>query len=327
MSEIPAGLQPVSAQEIRMGDGDAAADFTEAWLRNRRFSANTREAYRRDVSQWLTWCALHRLDPLTVKFLHVNQWARDMEEPGDDRRPYSPATVARKMAAVSSWYAFLVKLEQMPANPAAVADRPMVDPDFSPTVSFSREDAAAMLRRAAEHGDPHLGVSAAVLATWMVTMGTRATETVEVTVGDLGHHDGHRTVQLRLKGGRQQTRAIPPPLAVMVDDYLTRRGAAPGERLFLGAGGQELTRHDLARFVRRLAVGAGVRDGHRISPHSFRHAWNSTARREGAMLEDRQRAMGHRDPRTTRRYDQRGNALIHDPALLVAAAVARDTDD
>ena len=32
-------------------------DFTEAWLRNRRLSAHTRAAYRRDIAGWLAWCA------------------------------------------------------------------------------------------------------------------------------------------------------------------------------------------------------------------------------------------------------------------------------
>jgi hypothetical protein len=45
-----------------------------------------------------------------------------------------------------------------------------------------------------------------------------------------------------------------------------------------------------------------------------------------AALEDRQVAMGHRDPRTTRRYDAADVALERDPSLLVAAAVAEPFD-
>ena len=55
------------------------ADFTEAWLRNRRLSEHTRDAYRRDVTGWLSWCAGHGLDPLRATFLDVNAYGRDLE--------------------------------------------------------------------------------------------------------------------------------------------------------------------------------------------------------------------------------------------------------
>ena len=41
----------------------SATQFTEAWLENRRLSDHTRDAYRRDVTSWLTWCAERGLDP------------------------------------------------------------------------------------------------------------------------------------------------------------------------------------------------------------------------------------------------------------------------
>lgn len=324
MSELVIG-EAVSGELVEL---DAAHDFTEAWLRNRRFSENTRDAYRRDIHRWLNWCAGQELDPLEVSFLHVNAWARSLEEPGDGRKPLAPASIARKMSAVSSWYSFIVKLGKLPANPAAVADRPAVDRDYSPTMSFTRDDAEAMLR-VVRHDDPYLGAIAPLVASWLIHMGTRATETSNIQIEDLGWHEGHRVVELTLKGGRRQRRPLPPPLAKQLDGYLAEVAAELGipvddldGPLFLNRRGEPLDRRDLARFVRRLAKEAKVAGAEKISPHSFRHAWNSMARRQGAKLEDRQDAMGHRDPRTTRRYDRAGRSLMHDPALLVAAAVA-----
>src|SRR3954453_5971467 len=90
----------------RTGD---LTDLTDGWLRNRRLSAHTRAAYRRDVTHWLRWCAGHDLDPMTASFLHVNAYARDLESAVDARsgRPASPATVARRLSGISSWYDFL----------------------------------------------------------------------------------------------------------------------------------------------------------------------------------------------------------------------------
>lgn len=315
---------------------EAAYDFTEAWLENRRFSENTQEAYRRDIHQWLTWCARCGLDPLEVTFLHVNAWARTLEKPAEDEdgqrpRALAPTSVKRKMGAVSSWYTFIVKLGKLPANPAAAADRPRVDPDYSPTVSFTRAEAIQMLEAAAA-GDPYLGIVAPVMAAWMVEMGTRATETTEIDLEDLGYDQGHRTVELTLKGGRRMRRPLPPALSALLDEYLQCRADLDGVEkeemagpLFVARDGEPLNRHDLARFVRRLAKAAGLPNANKISPHSFRHAFCAIAEGEGVSLERRQRAMGHRDPRTTQRYGQHLRALTDDPALVVAIAVARRT--
>src|SRR5215218_8217829 len=91
--------------------GDLGA-FTAAWLRNRRLSEHTRRAYQRDVAAWLRWCTDHGTDPLTASFLHVNAYARELESIVDGRsgRPMSPATMARRLSGVSSWYDFLVRL-------------------------------------------------------------------------------------------------------------------------------------------------------------------------------------------------------------------------
>lgn len=304
----------------------AAYDFTEVWLANRRFSPHTKDAYRRDIHQWLTWCAEHDLDPLQVRFLEVNAWARAMESPAEDehgraRKPLAPKSIARKMSAVSSWYTFITKLGKLPANPVAIADRPSVDRDHSTTASFTREDAGRMLEVSAR-GDEYLGACAPLLAAWLVDMGTRATETIRIMLDDLDYHEGFRVVWLTLKGGRRIRRPLPAPLVVLLDEYLLVRGDDPGT-LFLDRYGAPLHRFEVARFVKRLAKKAQLRNAEKITPHSFRHAWNSMAREAGATLEDRQDAMGHKDPRTTRSYDRAGRSLVHDPAMLVAAAVAR----
>jgi integrase len=235
------------------------------------------------------------------------------------------------MSAVSSWYAFLVKLNALPANPAAVADRPKVDRDYSPTVSFTHEEAARMLKAAAAR-DRWIGPVALPLATWLVELGTRASETARVRVEDLGWDRGYRIVHMRgMKGGRDRIRVIPPPMIPLLEQYLLWRASCDDCEveelrgpLFVTDEGFAMDRHDIYRFVRRLAREAGLPNADRITPHSFRHAWNGMARRRGAPLEDRQWAMGHKDPRTTRRYDRNDSALESDPSLLVAAAVATE---
>jgi site-specific recombinase XerD len=307
------------------------ADFTEAWLRNRRLSEHTRQAYRRDIAGWLAWCAGQDLDPLRASFLDVNAYGRDLESTVDPRsgRPFTPATVARKLSALSSWYDFLVKLGAVPANPVTGADRPRVSRDHSATVGLAPDEVDALLAAADAETGPTAARNRAALAL-LADLGLRVGELVSLDLADLGHERGHRSLRFTGKGGRPRRRALAPGTARAVDAYLAERAASgrlPADRvsgpLLVTATGARLDRHAVFRLVRRLARVAGLPAWSKLSPHSLRHAFATTARGEGVPLEDVQDAMGHADPRTTRRYDRDRHNLDRDPSYAIWAARAR----
>ncbi|MEV4202707.1 tyrosine-type recombinase/integrase [Micromonospora globbae] len=306
-------------------------DVTEAWLANRRLSAHTRDAYRRDIAGWLGWCAERDLDPLRVTFLHVNEYARALETTRSRHtgRPFTPATVARKLSALSSWYDFLARLRAVEANPVAGADRPRVDRDHSATVGLTPEEVDALLAAAEAETGPTAARNRAAIAL-LADLGLRVGELVSLDVTDLGAERGHRSVRFVGKGGKPRRRALTPGTAYAVDAYLAQRAAAEGVPvgeltgpLLVTATGGRLDRHAVFRLVRRLARAAGIPAWARLSPHSLRHAFATTARAEGVPLEDVQDAMGHADPRTTRRYDRDRHNLDRDPAYVIWAARSR----
>lgn len=73
---------------------------------------------------------------------------------------------------------------------------------------------------------------------------------------------------------------------------------------------------------RRLARAAGIEAWDRLSPHSLRHAAITLALDAGASLRDVQDYAGHKDPRTTRRYDHSRDSLDRNAAYVVAAYLA-----
>ncbi|MGC4798202.1 tyrosine-type recombinase/integrase [Micromonospora saelicesensis] len=326
-SDAPVLARPSAPPALPSGP----VEVTEAWLRNRRLSEHTRDAYRRDVTGWLRWCAGHDLDPLRATFLHVNEYARALESSVGARsgRTLTPATVARRLSALSSWYDFLVKLSAVPANPVSGADRPRVDRDHSATVGLTPEEVDALLSAA----DADTGATAvrnrAALAL-LADLGLRVGELISLDLTDLGTERGHRSVRFIGKGGKQRRRALTPGTAHAVDAYLAQRAAITGVPvpqltgpLLVTASGARLDRHSVFRMVRRLARAAGIPAWAKLSPHSLRHAFATTARSEGVPLEDVQDAMGHADPRTTRRYDRDRHNLDRDPAYAVWAARSR----
>jgi site-specific recombinase XerD len=320
--------------ELRLSGGGTVAipvqeyvDFTEAWLANRRLSAHTREAYRRDVQSYLAWCTANGVEPLQARFTHINEYARALESTVDPRsgRRLAPTTVARKLSGLSSWYDFLLKLQVVAANPVSGADRPSVSRDHSATIGMSPAEVDAMLRAAADDSSRHHAIIAL-----LADLGLRVGEVCRLDLADLGHERGHRTVRFTGKGGKPRRRALAPGTAAALDGYLADRARLAGVTVedlsgpvFVTTAGTPLDRHAVFRLVRRLAEKADIPSAAQLSPHSLRHAFATTARSEGVPLEDVQDAMGHADPRTTRRYDRDRHNLDRDPSYAIWAARAR----
>lgn len=303
---------------------DALDAFTDGWLANRLLSDHTRAAYRRDVGAWLDWCRARDLDPLAATFIHTNGYARDLET------TRGPATVARMLSGLSSWYAFLVKLGALPASPVTGADRPKVSRDQSATIGLTAGEVDQLLAAADQDHGPARTRTVAQLAV-LADLGLRVGELVGLDLADLGHERGHRTIRFTGKGGAPRRRALTPGSTAALDAYLAERAAAAGVPvdelragpLFVTATGARVDRHAMFRLIRRLAVAAGIPAAAKLSPHSLRHAFATAARSEGVPLEDVQDAMGHADPRTTRRYDRDRHNLDRDPSYVIWNARAR----
>lgn len=311
---------PHGAGDLRTLDLQA---LTDAWLRNRRLAEHTRAAYGRDIAGWLGWCAARDLEPTRATFLHVNEYGRTLESTVDGRtgRPLAPSTVARKLSALSSWYDFLTRTRIVDTNPVAGADRPRVARDHSATVGLAAEEVDALLAAAERDAGATARRSRAVLAL-LADLGLRVGEVIGLDIADLGQERGHHSIRFAGKGGTARRRALAPSTVAAIEAYLTLRGAEPGP-LFVTATGARLDRHAVFRLVRRLAKTAGIPAWANLSPHSLRHAFATNARAEGVPLEDVQDAMGHADPRTTRRYDRDRHNLDRDPAYTLWSARAR----
>ena len=134
-----------------VADADPMTLLVTAWLSARR-SENTRAAYGRDIGitpqrrpgrapSWLTWCRQHEVHPVTgVTALHVTQYARHLDDAG-----LSPASAARKLAAISSWYDWLARRGHIPASPAAGLARPCPGPR---TPALTPDQALALIHAA-----------------------------------------------------------------------------------------------------------------------------------------------------------------------------------
>jgi len=81
---------------------------------------------------------------------------------------------------------------------------------------------------------------------------------------------------------------------------------------------------DVWALMRRLGKAAGLPPGlvKAMGPHSMRHSFATLYLDAGGNLVDLQDAMGHKDPRTTRRYDRARGRLDRSPGYLLATYLA-----
>ena len=199
--------------------GQAALDFTDAWLANRRLSAHTRAAYRRDVGGWLAWCGEPRPRPRSRRrFLDVNAYARQVEETA------APTTVARKMSGAVQ----LVRLPGQARAPSTPTRSPA--PTGRASTGTTRPPSAWRPRRSTRccgrrRGDRPDGARTRAALALLADLGLRVGELVSLDVADLGEERGHRSVRFIGKGGKHRRRALTPGTAAAVDAYLAERAA------------------------------------------------------------------------------------------------------
>lgn len=275
--------------------------LARGWLA--QWSGHTATAYRGDLQQWLCWCVAEQLHPLTVERGDLQRWVAELSE------HYAPATVARRLTAVRSWYGYLTDEGLLRSSPATRVRSPRV-PSQSPTAGLTLEQARALLTVADSSG-----ARDAVVVRLLLQLGLRASELGTLDASDLGHERGHLTLTVRGKGGRVDRLPVPEQLAVALECWLRGRTDGP----LLTAGGQRLDRHQVRRVVARLCRRAGVPV---VSPHSLRHTTVTLALQAGAPLHRVQDLARHADPATTRRYDRAQQSLDGSAAYQLADLLA-----
>jgi site-specific recombinase XerD len=285
-------------------------------------SERTRRAYGRDVTAWLGFCQAHGIEPLAAVRAHIDAYARELAAV----HQLSPASVARRLSALSSFYTYAVGEELIARSPVAHVRRPKVAAD-SPSTGFDSDELARMLAAAERRAGQGKGQARRNLAllTLLAYTGCRIGEVLAADVEDLDVERGHRVLRITRKGGTKARVGIAAPAARALDGYLNGRDTGP---LFVTSSGRRLDEPAAWRIVRSTARAAGLATAGRVNPHSLRHAFATLARDAGVPLEDDQDALGHADPRTTRRYDRARHSLDRFPGYTLAAYLAhRDQEE
>jgi integrase/recombinase XerD len=303
--------------------GEREQVLMAAWLTGLR-SARTRRAYAGDLMTWLGWLAERDTDVLAAGRVHVDLWAATWLDAGA-----AASSVRRRLSALSSFYRYCAAHDLAGRIPTQGVARPVVDPDYTATVGLDRDQARALVAAADADTGPQALRTAAVVRL-LLHNALRVDEACAADIADLGEDSGHRVLRVTRKGARKAKVPLTPATVAALEAYLdsrARRAGVVGWRqldgpLLATASGGRLRQGHLWELVRRLARDAGIGAWEQLSPHSLRHSAITFALDAGAALRDVQDYAGHKDPRTTRRYDHSRDSLDRNAAYAVAAYLA-----
>jgi site-specific recombinase XerD len=265
-------------------------------MRARGLAEKTRRAYGVDLGQLADWAAAAGLEPGAVSPRELRRFAGVLSERGAGK-----STIARKLAAVRTFYGMLVERGELEANPADLVASPKRD-SYLPRVLKPGEVVELLERIPAS---TPLDLRDRAMFELAYSAGLRSEELVNL---DLESVDPDaEEVRVEGKGGR--TRVVPggEPAWRALDAYLSRgrpalaAGEGVRERaLFLSRTGRRLSTSDVRQRLRIQVRRAALQSG--VSPHTLRHSFATHLLEGGADLRAIQELLGHSSISTTQTY-------------------------
>ena len=265
-----------------------------------KYSDNTIAAYKNDRNQFYRFLASEERAASswdTITGEQVGAYVRHMKD-----QPYASSSVARKVAAVKSFFHYLYARDIIPEDPTTEIDSPKVKKRLPRTLS--EQDVNNLLMAPAGSRNPKNLRDLALLHLLYAT-GMRVTEVVSLQLNDL---DLDESV-LYCPGKDSQVRRLPfdaQTRAILVD-YLEhgRPHLAKEESeaaLFLNHRGRQLTRQGLWLIIKAYARVAKLSMD--VTPHTLRHSFAAHKLERGADLQRIQQLLGHANISTTQVYTQ-----------------------
>jgi integrase/recombinase XerC/integrase/recombinase XerD len=267
---------------------EALARFDD-WQRARGMGEKTRRAYGVDLAQLAEWAAGRDLAPNDLSHRELRYFAGVVSERGAMK-----STVARKLAAIRTFYRHLVERGELQANPAELVSSPKKD-SYLPKV-LKPDEVAELLERIP--GGTPLDLRDRAILELAYAAGLRAEELVNLDLDSLDADS--EEVRVEGKGGRTRVVPVGEHAWRALDRYLVRgrtvlnSGASPA--LFLSKTGKRLSTSDVRRRLRLQTRRAG------ISPHTLRHSFATHLLEGGADLRTIQELLGHSSISTTQTY-------------------------
>ncbi len=273
--------------------------FLEYLAAERGTSTNTIAAYRTDLDQLCAYLRDQNLNEWqSVTSDHVLGFMLYLRE-----RRYANSTIARRTAALKSFFGYLTEQHLIANDPTRRIDSPRVD--RYPPRALSQHQVDELLELPLRSSSPE-GLRDKAMLELLYATGLRVSELVALNVSDVLLEQG--SVRCAGRAGRERILPLGETAVTALEEYLdtarTRllhNGSQPTEALFLNHRGKRLTRQGLWLILKGYAEEVGLHD---LTPHTLRHSFAAHLLENGAELREVQERLGHASLSTTQIYTQ-----------------------
>ncbi len=280
---------------------DALGQFLNFLAVEKNASENTISAYRNDLRQFSAYIWASEKGK-------ADAWGEVTEEDIKNyiaylrEKRYKDSTVARKVAAVKSFYSFLVAEGFVDHDPTENVKSPQVGKTLPR--ALTPEEVDELLEQPAKRNTPEAHRDKAMLELLYAT-GLRVSELVALDVNDVDLESDPVTVRSVGKGDRERVLQLPPRAVDELRHYIfhvrprlvrNRKEQA----LFVNRRGERLTRQGFWLILKNYARQAGLDKD--ITPHTLRHTYATHMLSGGMPLRYVQEALGHASISTTQIY-------------------------
>jgi len=278
--------------------GELVDRFLQHLVSERNASPQTVRAYSSDLARYLEWAERSGADPLGADPRILRRYLAEL-----DRAKYARSTIARRLSAVRSLFAYLNREGTIAYDPASVVASPKLParlPRLVPT------DVLSALLDAPGTETPSDLRDRTILELLYAT-GARVSELASLDMGDVDLTVG----QIRVTGKGDKQRILPlhreavSRLGRYLNEGRSELHPSGTERaVFLNRAGTRLTDGGVRRMLRRHLDAVGAASG--VTPHTFRHTFATHLLEAGADLRTVQDLLGHVALSTTQLYTHLG---------------------
>lgn len=301
-------------------------DIVRAYKRylklQRGYSANTLEAYERDLWKLLDYLETEDKPLLDVQLEDLQHFAASLHDIGINAR-----SQCRILSGVRSFYRFLQLDGYRDDDPSELLESPVLGEHLPEVLSAEEvdllENSIDLLKWEGQRNRAIIEV--------LFSCGLRVSELVNLKLSDL--YLTERYIRVMGKGSKERLVPISPRAVRELQNWFIDRNLMhikPGEEdyVFLNRRGAHLTRTMILIMIKRQAVEAGIQKT--ISPHTLRHSFATALLEGGADLRAIQAMLGHESIGTTEIYTHidmstlRQEILEHHPRNILNAQRASD---
>ena len=261
----------------------------------RGLAQNTLESYGRDLRYFQQYLENNRLTFATGSTNEIiRTYLDELKKQGK-----AVSTISRNLAALKSFYQYLLKEQHLDADPASKIESPKLEKKLPQVLSVQQVE--LLLKQ------PNINLPAGLRDKAMLELlyatGIRVSELITINVNDVNLELGY--IKCFGRGAKERVVPLGSIASKCVTQYLRKGRTAlvrskQEEAMFVNHHGRRLTRQGFWKIIKKYALEAQI--DQKITPHTLRHSFATHLLENGADLRSVQEMLGHADISTPQIY-------------------------